>query len=411
MKFYSESSPLSQVLRWSGYVKPISARPTKLIDLLWGCAIITLPLVYYYSSILYIELPAIVLMTVVCFNLQSLLQDDFTKLQQNPAWYALILIGFIKETTILFLLCFVFWRLIAFLKRQIADSKFKGPDFLQEVKVALAVLLPAILYLFLRSFQTRNRSFSPDLGNLVNPDVLRAIGQSLIDQMGLFLILFLVGSFLLLLKKEYLVFGFFVSIFLFYPFFFAVDVARAQYAGYSRFNLYILPPVLVASGVFIGELTAKKKMLSLVLAGMLILVNLWMSPINLDGTKKPLWGVYLADTSEHYYPYRKALEWLKTNHPSDRILFTGMHYPYISFAFYFSKLHWEPDHEIRLTQKTDDQTAAISEALAQAEAANFDVVLYQIAGNEIPQIADSHNFVEEKIIKNDAHTLIIFSNP
>lgn len=384
-------------------------RPEKPVDLLWGCAVVTIPLIYYYSSILYLELPAVVLMVLVCFNIKNLFYDDFPKLKQNPSWYALILIGFIKETTIIFLLGFVFWRFISFLmQRRTASARTVslGHGLIQEVKIALATLLPAVLYLFLRNFQTRNRSFSPDVVSLASPDVLHAIGQSLIDQMGVFLLLFLAGSLLLLLKREYLVLGFFASLFLAYPLFFALDAAG--YAGYSRFNLYILPPVLAAAGILIRELTDKKRLFSIVLAAVLISVNLWMSPVNWDGTKKPLWGVYMADTAEHYYPYREALEWLKANHEHDRILFTGMYYPYISFAFYFGKLDWQPNHEIVLTEKTEDYKALLSEALAKAHADNFDVVLYQVAGNQIPQVANSHNFVQEKIFENEAHTLVVY---
>ena len=89
-------------------------------------------------------------------------------------------------------------------------------------------------------------------------------------------------------------------------------------------------------------------------------------------------------------------------------MFTGMRYPYIAFAFYFSKFDWEPKHEIALTEKTEDQNATIVQALAKADADNFNVVLYQLAGNDVPQIAVSHNFVEEKVFKNDAHTLIVY---
>ena len=382
----------------------------KIIDLLWGCAVITIPLLYYYSSILYLELPAVLLMTLVCINIPRLLQEDLPELKDNPSWYALILIGFIKETTALFLVCFIAWRLIAFvLKRPTLPTKTESLEnsLLQEVKIILAVLLPLVLYLFLRAFQTRNRSFSPNIVSVVDPAVFRAIGQSFIEQLGPFLILFLAGCFLLLRRKEYLVLGFLMSLFILYPLFFAFDTAR--YAGYSRFNLFILPPVLATAGVVIRELIGKQKLVSIILAGAILVVNIWMSPVNLDGTKKPYWGNYLADTSEHYYPYREAVEWLKTNHSQDRILFTGMHYPYISFAFYFSKFDWEPDNKILLTENTNDQMGALSEALARAATENFDVLCYQIEGNEIPQIADLHGFAQEKIVENDAQMLIIYS--
>ncbi|MGZ9223583.1 MAG: hypothetical protein ACXW4Q_15870, partial [Anaerolineales bacterium] len=83
-------------------------------------------------------------------------------------------------------------------------------------------------------------------------------------------------------------------------------------------------------------------------------------------------------------------------------------YPYIPFAFYFSKLDWQPNHEIVLTEKTEDQQASLSEALAKADADNFEIVLYQVAGDEIPQVADFYGFVEGKIFRNDAHTLIVY---
>jgi hypothetical protein len=85
-----------------------------------------------------------------------------------------------------------------------------------------------------------------------------------------------------------------------------------------------------------------------------------------------------------------------------------MYYPYISFAFYFGKLDWEPNHEIVLTEKTEDYNALLTEALAKANADNFDVVLYHLAGDEIPQIQDFHGFAEEQIFKNDAHSLIVY---
>jgi hypothetical protein len=280
---------------------------------------------------------------------------------------------------------------------------------IREIKIAFATLLPAVLYLFLRNIQTRNRSFSAEPAGLADPQVLYALGQSLLDQLGPFLILFLAGSLVLLLRKEYLILGFFVSLFLVYPLFFALDAAG--YAGYSRFNLYILPMVLAVCGWLIRELIHNKKLLSVVLAGGIVLVNLWLSPIHGDGTKKPFWGVYLADTAEHYYPYREALTWLKTAHEEDRILFTGMHYPYISFAFYFGKLGWEPDHEIVLTENTEDYRTLLAEALKTAAAGDFDVVLYQVTGSEVPQLEDTHGFAEEKRFKNDAHLLIVFTRP
>ena len=40
-------------------------------NLVWGLVVASIPLVYYYSSILYLEMPAVVLMLIVCFNLPA----------------------------------------------------------------------------------------------------------------------------------------------------------------------------------------------------------------------------------------------------------------------------------------------------------------------------------------------------
>lgn len=387
------------------YFLPVKKYP----DLLWGCAVATIPLLFYYSSILYLELPAVLLMVIVCINIRSFLQDDFPQIKQKPFWYALLLIGFIKETAVLFLLCFVGWRFAGHLVRGRNLSNRNHPSvpaLVQELSMSLAVLLPAVLYLFLRSFQTKNRSFTPEGISLANPTVLQAIGKSFTEQIGVFLFLFLAGCIILLLRREYRVAGFSLSLFLLYPLFFAVDTER--YAGYSRFNLLILPPVLAASGWAIKEVLNRSRIAGLALAGIVILGNLWASPINWDGTKKPYWGNYIADTSEHYYPYNEALQWLEENHAGDRILLTGMYYPYRSFSFYFGQLDWDPRSEVFLTDRPENLTGSLTQALAKARAENFDVVLYQVTDDENLPAPDSLGFTQEKVFQNDAHMLIVY---
>jgi hypothetical protein len=112
---------------------------------LWGIAVGTIPVVFYYSSILYLELPAAVLMFLVCASGQALLTESVPEVTQHPAWYALVLVGFIKETTIWFLVCYLACRLIGRRAREI----------FYEVRLSLAVMLPALLYLFLRRTLSR----------------------------------------------------------------------------------------------------------------------------------------------------------------------------------------------------------------------------------------------------------------
>jgi hypothetical protein len=391
------------------FQRKLSTEETPL-NLLWGITMATIPLLYYYSSILYFELPAALLMLLVCINVKDLLKTDYDHIRRNPAWYALILIGFIKETTIPFLLCFLGWRLITNVwqgRTSLKEIKFFTYILSDEGRIALAVLLPAIFYLFLRNaLSHQQRAFSLTISNLTNLIVYRTIGQSFLEQLGLpVILLFCGGCILLIMKKEYVRAGFFLSLILLYPLFYAVDALK--YTGYSRFNLFVLPPVLAASTVLIEQWIKDRKTLAIVVACLILSINLWKSPVFIDGTKKPFWGNYLADTSEHYYPYPEALGWLKNNYANAPVLFTGMYYPYF-FDFYFNQLGWAPDHKILLTNIEDNDSVSLSRALIEAEAANFDIVVFQVLGKEPPQGVDTGRYREEKTLRNDAHLLIIY---
>jgi len=383
-----------------------------MLNLFWGMAVASMPLVYYYSSILYIELPAIVLMLIVCINIPSLLKEEPQKIRQNPAWYALILLGFIKETTIPFLMCFLGWRLIS--------SVFGGrvsigtiSQFLHrlggELLTGMCVLLPVVFFLFLRGTQSQqSRWFSLTLVNLTKPVVYRTILQSFIEQLGYpFLLLFCGSCIFLFCKKEYSIAGFFLCLFFIYPAFFAVDTFI--YTGYSRFNLFILPPVLAGSSILLKRVLENRKIIGSITACVILVINLWTSPVYLDGTKKPLWGNALTDTSEHYYPYREALGWLKNNYGNESILFAGMYYPY-PFDFYFGQLSWTPINLEYMTRYINSNSLSLSLAVAEAERDNIQVVLFQVLGKQSPnEPAAGPLFHEEKIFRNEAHTLIVYT--
>ncbi len=387
------------------------AKSRTTLVLLWGLAAAAIPIVYYYSSILYLELPAVCLMLIICLNLKSLLKDDWQEIKQSPAWYALILIGFIKETTVPFLICFLFWRLLTFsFQRKIfpTTQKLSLYDLGDQIRISLAVLLPAFFYLFLRStLSQQNRGFSLTFSNLTNTIVYRTIIQSFLEQFGPpLLLLFFGGCFMLFWRKEYFRAGFFLSLFFLYPLFFAVDIL--SYTGYSRFNLFVLPSILAGSNILIKQIMNYRKIIGIATVCMILAINLWSSPVFIDGTKKPLWGNYLTDTSEHYYPYREAFIWLQNNYGNERIMFTGMYYDYY-FAFYFDQLNWYPESKLLITNHEDRDSVSLSLALAEAETSKINIILFQVLGNEIPKVKDiGCCFYEERIFRNAAHTLVVY---
>ncbi len=111
------------------------------------------------------------------------------------------------------------------------------------------------------------------------------------------------------------------------------------------------------------------------MACIILVGNLFISPINLDGTKKARWGSYLIDIADQYYPYEDALTWIKENYPNRRILLTGLYYPY-RLSFYFEKLECYPQLDIILTPP--EPKLSVDELLQQALEMEYYVVIVPV---------------------------------
>lgn len=409
--------PLTSVILLSLFFLKNLPLNNKLISLVWALSIGFMPIIFYYSSILYLEFPAILLMTFVCFNIEDLIQSDIKIIKKLPSWYALLLVGLIKETDLPFIFCFILVRLIyrmwitSIANHALAakDNK-QGQTFLPIIKsellVAFSTLTPSIFYLVLRSSFSSYRQYSPTIHNLVNFQLYAVYFRSFIEQFGLFFLFFLIGSYILLKKKKHKSLGFLFLLVLFYTIFFLLD--ENIYVGYSRFNLLFLPPILTASYYFIISIFNNRKM-SLILSVTTILISLIISPVNIDGSKEPLWGNYLTDTSEHYFPTNEALTWIKETYPEDNLLVGGLYYPYY-FDFYFDKLQWQPDefetYYSDIEEFNDEKK--MSKLLELAEQHDFDHVLFFAINSELPEFEHSY-YKQEATFSNLSHKLIYLS--
>jgi hypothetical protein len=121
------------ILIWFCYYKLSSY--SKSIAFLFGISVATMASILYYASILYLEMPAALLMTIVAFSAKDLLEKDISQIKQLPGWYALILIGFIKETAIPFLAFFLVFRFV--IQIWSPRTRFKP---LNEAKIAFSTL-------------------------------------------------------------------------------------------------------------------------------------------------------------------------------------------------------------------------------------------------------------------------------
>jgi hypothetical protein len=419
--------------------REISGVPRPLA-LAWGLAIGTIPIIFYYSSLLYVEPPVVLLMVLVCLRLKRLLETPANEVMTEPGWYALILIGFIRDTVLLFVVLILLLRWVyqarAYRERSVGEGRRRLLG--NELRVAFCVCAPCILYIVLRgTLASHVRAYHPDVSVVGDPSIYRAIAQSLAEQFGLWALLFIAGVVMLWRKGRILQAIFLSLICAVYAVFFALDT-QGMYAGYSRFNLLIAPAIITGSVIPIKEIGRLGRMPSLLAASVIIAANLLISPVHMDGSKVPLWGNYLYDTSDHYYPYRDALAWLKDTAGEDSILFTGLDFQY-DFEFYFGQLDWHPRRTFQFVTYAPDPAddfqmafydsawhprrkidalwasgAAPSEAqqvqrtLHSASGATFGYVVYQLLGNELPNVTEGSGFRLVKTFQNEAHTLLIY---
>jgi hypothetical protein len=399
--------------------------------LLWGLVVATVPLVFYYSSILYLEPLATALMLIACLRMGDLLRVGFEEIRNIPAWYALVILGFIKETAVVFLLCFIACRLVVQLKRRPLGNALVG-----ELSIVVATCVPIGLYLSLRSTLGQLRSFDPDPGALFDPQIYRALGQSYLEQFGLMAVLFVVGLAMLARRREYVLLLFFGMVGLLQPMAYAVDQG-SLYAGYSRFNLLVLPAILAGALIALRAIVPRIRGAAALAAGVLIAANLLITPVHADGTKAPYWGNYLFDTSEHYYPFREAITWLRDDPRNDSILFAGWNYGY-HFEFYFRQLQWRPRFgevgtevtmsperfgmhfsqsawqprrnidELMMRSSPGGESSRVSSMLRDAAEGGFQVVVYQVLGRQIPHLQDTGDYQLARVFSNQAHSLMVF---
>lgn len=393
----------------------------KFPALLWGVAVAIIPTVFYYTSILYLEMPVVWLMTAVCLRIEKLLTANVEQLKYEPAWYALLTIGFIKETTLPFIMIFVMFRIISMIysKAGIKQNQETGADlpakkttftdfdFLKKEAGVFFVLLLPIVYYFILRVNFNPREYQLSIQNIIDPTIYPVILRAIIEQTGAWFILFIAGCVLLVIKKKYLVLLFYLAQFFGFVLFFGLD--QKIYIGYSRFYLFLLPPILAASHFLIRFIIEKKRLISYFLLVLVLAVSLLLSPIQVDGTKKPYWGNYLFDTSEHYYPVDDAFAWLKENDADNSVLMAGIYYRYFHH-FYFVKLDWFPDlFEQLISEPQNDDQVNLGLALEQAEKKGYQNILFFVQGDEIPIVSEGNMYSQKEIFKNMSHIIVLFS--
>ena len=306
-----------------GRLRRIGADQT--LALLFSLAFSTVPLMYFYSSLLYIEMPVVLLMSACLFDSERLLTAPLERLKTMPAWYALLAIAFFKETVAIFLLVMAGFRLTRAAKKTLTE----------EIGVFLLLLCPLAVYLIFRLGFSDWRSYGMALANLIKAADYLYFIRALFDQTGILLIMAAAGLFFLF-KKDRAKFYLLTALGLATVGFFMAD---GIYVGFARWNLFLLPIMFLAGLELIEQSSGAMRLVLLV---SLLAANVLLSPIHLDGVRRPSWAAARTGDGECVYPYDAAFKWLSRQERLKNLLILGQDYPYNGMIFYHKKYAFRP---------------------------------------------------------------------
>lgn len=322
------------LLAWFLFYKFYEELKKKWSSLFLSFTFSTIPLLYFYSSLLYLEMPIVLLMTICLFDLKSLISLKYNELLTKPSWYCLLLISFLKETVLVFLVIIIGARLIYQVKQSHSlNRRFK--IILYELKGCFLVLSPFFIYLVFRLCFLDYRHYGMEFHNLINLSNYAVLINALFDQFGLFLIIGAAG-FLTLLRKDKYIFVVITMLLVGTVCFFIAD---GIYIGYSRWSLFLLP-ILLFTGFNFVLLLKRYYHIGIIVA--LAVSNMALCPIHIDGVRLPNWGSPRIDLTERIYPYEEAIKWLSSEGNSDHLLVMGHYYPYYGLSFYCNKYKFYP---------------------------------------------------------------------
>ena len=300
------------------------------------------PAVYYYSTTLYLEMPAVVLLLFVMYYIEPILTEDFESVRCSPGWYALMAAGFIKETLIALIASIIVLRLLirGFIIGK--NRALTGRTILNETAAAFCIAAPSAIYILLRlAFgQPGTRVYGFSFDNIANASLYFVAAKSIWNQFGLILLMALGGLVLCIYKRRFVLTFSMTALFLIHFFFHFME--NADLVGLARFNLFLFPILAVPAVICLGWLAVKNRWIALAAVAALLSVNILMSPVALTGEKNPLWSSPGNKvTTEYYFPLEKTVVWLKDHYPMTLVYISGA-YGDSNILWYFDKIGYHP---------------------------------------------------------------------
>lgn len=383
---------------------------SQITSLLFSISIATLPIVYFYSSLLYLEMPVVLLFIFVIFNLKTYLVTPVDQLRQQNVWIVLLFLSFLKESVIFILTPLILLRLLT---QFFAKKNWTPAVLVKEIASSVLLLTPLLVYLFLRNQVSQPRTYQANVSVLFSPQNYLLLAKSLYQQFGAVSILFLAGLGVCFIKDKLMSLAYlvlFVSILLF----FQLD---GRYIGYSRWNLYLVPIFIFFYFSLIAKVTNKY---AYIIMAIVLTVNLFLSPFHLDGARVSNWGSLSMDTAEYSFPYQEAVVYLSQNTKIAKLLLLESYYPYWGFQFYLDKYHYYPQlkrYNLFFENYNHQKEKELLNNFFAGQEGNIlteflpDGILYQSMNNiDLPPGHEFKSFKVVKKISNSTNTIYILQN-
>jgi hypothetical protein len=342
--------------------------------ILFAVAFALTPNLYYHTTILYPELPALALLTVALYFIEPILTEDYKAVRSCPGWYALLAAGFIKETTFTFIVGIIALRLLIRTGTLLKQKQLNGKAILYEIAVIFSIATPLATYLFFRMCFGDVRGYKTDFSCLTNHYLLGIAVKSLWSQFGAVLILAIGGLLIGFVKSRFTASIALIFLFVFDFFFHFLDSAHC--VGLARYNLFLFAPLAVAAMTFLEWLAPKRQIITISVALLCTMLNLWLSPVAFGGEKDPKWASPVdRSTTEYYFPQEQAVEWLKANRPAWPVLAGGATAK-PRLEWYFMKANYRTEVRILLADPKIPSYEALKRTLADAQNIRCPLVLF-----------------------------------
>jgi hypothetical protein len=313
--------------------------PWPLVAVVVG-AISSLPALVYYAGLTYIEPLSIVLMTVILFRYPASLIDYVDHKKVDVGLLALVSLGYLKETNLVFSVCVIG----IFTFSQPLRYGWRRFPVIPVLHLWILGLLPYLTYLLFRGGARPYKFHFQNILEYSNGGVLVLAFWEQFGLVGVCAVLWAIYR-LVTLRIGWPETVMALSALLYIVFYMCDGPVLAEpgmhrgtrYFGYSRFMLYSLPGILCLAMSGMREMGRHhpRKLGSVLLVAMI--VNIWMLPVDvMSGSRKSGWGDYTVSTSGHDVPYNALYRYLAGRKSLDRIFIVSRTFDYLD-EFYLKK--------------------------------------------------------------------------